>query len=423
MRSLEAVCVSSTEVSRRQITYDEVTGLIVRVGDLGIPRAELDFTYGDECRLFAGMGDIHIHAREDVSGKNNYKEDFTTARAAMHNGGLTHAGDMPNNPVPPVDEHSYHEKFQLAALKAQGELWLYAGIGPGTRPLPYPVPYKVYMGPSVGELFFKDLASLETVLAHYQGQEVSFHCEDPLVLEETKQEKTHQQRRPARAEVVATKDALYLIEKFKLKGKLCHYSTREGLALVLAARKKGVDVKLEVTPQHLYFELEQLGPGDDKKFQMNPPIRSGEDRRALLMAVKNGDIDFLATDHAPHTQQEKDSGISGLTGLDTYGPFVCWLLKQGVDPKTVALMASENPGTFHNKFLASWHKLSSEFGPRGKGLGFVVPGYCANFTVLDLEATTLVSPGKLCTKVGHSPFLGHTLPGAVKALFIKGREL
>ena len=88
--------------------------------------------------LFAGMGDIHIHAREDVSQKNCYKEDFLSARAAARNGGLCHCGDMPNNPVPPVNDETYGAKLRLAE-KAGGEIWIYAGIGPGTSPLSWPV--------------------------------------------------------------------------------------------------------------------------------------------------------------------------------------------------------------------------------------------------------------------------------------------
>lgn len=422
MKSLEAICVSSQKIARTQISFSETTGLIHEVGDLGIPREKLDYYFDDDCLLFAGMGDVHIHAREDVSGKNNYKEDFLSAREAMHNGGVTHAGDMPNNPVPPVDDKSYEEKFELAQ-KAQGELWLYAGIGPETRPLSYPVPYKVYMGPSVGELFFKDLKSLDEALIHYEGQWVSFHCEDPEILEDHKSEREHHLRRPEEAEVVATQDAIKLIEKYKLKGKLCHYSTQKGLALVQEARSRGVEIFLEVTPQHLYYEIEELSEVEKKQFQMNPPIRGQKDRRSLLMALKNGEIQYLATDHAPHTHEEKLKGTSGLTGLDTYGAFVTWLIQEGVDPKTLATVTSENPGAFHNQFLPSWKKLSKNYENFGKGLGQLEKEYRASFTILNLNKPLHVTSDFLKTKVNHSPFLGVTFPGQVEAIFIGGKRI
>lgn len=422
MKVLEAVCATSVEVKRKQIRFDESTGLIVEVGELKVPKVQVDYFFGDDCLLFAGMGDVHIHAREDVSGKNNYKEDFLSALAAMKNGGLTHAGDMPNNPIPPVDDASYRSKFELAK-KAHRCLWFYAGIGPNTRPLSYPVPYKVYMGPSIGELFFKDLKTLDETLSHYRGQHISFHCEDPEILEHHKNAATHHQRRPVIAETVATCDALMLIEKYELKGKLCHYSSNEGLKLIREARARGVNVSIEVTPQHLYFDLEHLESDRLKSFQMNPPIRHQQDREALKSALKNGEIQFLATDHAPHTAEEKEKGTSGLTGLDTYAGFVSWLLSEGFSPELMAKVCAENPGAFHNQFLDSWKKLSSDYDSFGLGLGYLKSGYRANFTVLNLRSPQEITKEILKTKVQHSPFLGITFPGSLAALFIGGSKV
>jgi dihydroorotase len=419
VKVIEAITVTSKEIKRQQIRFDETSGLIDSIGDLNL---KADYSFGDDCYLYAGMGDVHIHAREDVSGKNNYKEDFTTARQALHNGGLCHAGDMPNNPIPPVDNASYEAKMKLAE-KAKGELWLYAGIGPETRPLTYPVPYKVYMGPSIGELFFKDLETLDHTLAHYKGETVSFHCEDPVILEDHKHLPQHHEKRPVSAEVMATKDALSLIEKYKLKGKLCHYSSGEGLKVIREARSRGANVLLEVTPQHLYFDIEQIKEAELKSFQMNPPIRFSEDRKALFEALKNGEIQFLATDHAPHTTEEKTKGTSGLTGLDTFGHFVTWLIQENIDPKLIAKVASENPGDFFNQFLPSWSKVSEIFGEMGKGVGYLAPGFRANFTVINLKKPVTVTKEMLKTKVGHSPFLGVTFPGQVEALFIGGKKV
>lgn len=422
MKVLEAICATSVEVKRKQIRFDESTGLIVEVGELKVPKEKVDYYFDDDCLLFAGMGDVHIHAREDVSGKNNYKEDFLSALAAMKNGGVTHAGDMPNNPIPPIDNASYEAKFHLAKT-AHRCLWFYAGIGPNTRPLSYTVPYKVYMGPSVGELFFKDLKTLDETLAHYRGQHVSFHCEDPEILEDYKNASTHHQRRPVQAEAVATRDALMLIEKYELKGKLCHYSSDEGLKLIRQARARGVNVSIEVTPQHLYFDLEHLEDDRLKTFQMNPPIRHQQDREALKTALLNGEIQYLATDHAPHTAEEKEKGTSGLTGLDTYAGFVTWLLSEGFSPKLIARVCAENPGDFHNQFLESWKKLSKDYDSFGAGLGHLKAGFRANFTVLNLHTPLTVTKEKLKTKVQHSPFLGITFPGSLASLFIEGSKV
>ncbi len=419
MKSISAVCVTSDEIKRKLIRFDEGSGLIHHVTE---DKMMADFTYHDDCLLFAGMGDIHIHAREDVSGKNNYKEDFCSAHEAMKNGGVTHAGDMPNNPIPPVDEKSYEAKVRLME-KVHGDLWAYAGIGPETKPLAYKVPYKVYMGPSIGELFFKDTQTLDQTLKNYKNQWVSFHCEDPEILDQYKSESTHIERRPVLAEVVATKDALHFIEKYDLQGKLCHYSSGEGLRLIREARLRGVKVFIEVTPQHLYFDAEELDERDATFFQMNPPIRHRKDKEEMLAALIKGEIDFLATDHAPHTEEEKLKGTSGLTGLDTFGPFVTWLLvEKKIDPKLIAKMTAENPGTFFNEFLPSWKKISKSYQHFGLGIGFLKPGYRANFTILNLKKNHTVKKENLKTKVAHSPFLNCTFPGSVEGLFIGGQK-
>lgn len=417
---IEAVCVTSTKIERAKIRFNEESGLIEEFGHFdGTP----DIVYGDECLLFAGMGDVHIHAREDLSQKNTYKEDFTSAQQAMHNGGVCHAGDMPNNPIPPIDEKSYIDKLKLAAAKTSGEIWIYGGIGPETSPVKFPIPYKAYMGPSIGELYFKNFDELDRALSRYENQWVSFHCEDPELLEKSKSAPTHNERRPVEAEVLATKDALKLIKKYKLKGKLCHYSSGEGLDVIREARKEGLEVKIEVTPQHLFYGLEEIPSERLISFQMNPPIRENSDRVRLLEALKNGEIDFLATDHAPHTDEEKAKGTSGLTGLDTFGAFVTWLIQiQNVDPKLIAKITAENPGRFFNEFLPSFKMISTEYEKMGNGLGFLTPGFRANFTVLNLSKKILITKDQLKTKVKHSPFLGVTFPGQVEALYIGGKR-
>lgn len=426
LKIIQANCATSTKTSRLDITFDESTGLITNVEAASRDRDKVDYYYGDDCLMFAGMGDIHIHAREDVSQKNIYKEDFKTTCCAAINGGVVHVADMPNNPIPPIDDESYLNKFKLTE-KIDLPILLYAGIGPSTRPLSFTVPYKVYMGPSIGELFFKDNESLDHVLVHYKNQWVSFHCEDPIILENNKSRPTHETRRPVSAEIMATDTALELIEKYNLKGKLCHYSAGVGLKAIVRAKKKNVNVTCEVTPQHLYYSIEKLQklPAREQTFfQMNPPIRHEEDRLALINAINEGYIDYLATDHAPHSQEEKEKGMSGLPGLDTYGPFVTWLLlDQKIDSKIVAKIVSEGPGDFFNQFLAGINSKSSLFVKWGKGFGHLAVGYSASFSILNLHRPVKIEVSNLKTKASWSPFLGVTFPGSVESVFLSGKKL
>ena len=113
---------------------------------------------------------------------------------------------------------------------------LYAGIGPKTKPLSQKVPYKVFMGKSVGDLFFTTLEDLEKVVKNYEGQHVSFHCEDPEILEENKNQPTHESQRPAEAEISGVDFTLKLIEKYNIFGKICHESTIEGINKIVEAK-------------------------------------------------------------------------------------------------------------------------------------------------------------------------------------------
>ena len=270
------------------------------------------------------------------------------------------------------------------------------------------------MGPSVGDLFFTNREDLEKAIAQYKGQNVSFHCEDPDVLEAHKQAETHELKRPPEAEISAVDFALYLIEKYDIIGKICHCSTIEGISKIIDAKKRGLNVSVEVTPHHLYFSAaaKALAEKDETKIlQVNPPIRQTEaNRLTLIKLLKNGDIDYLATDHAPHTIQEKQKGISGMPHLDTYGPFVTWLMKKhGFTPEEIVRVCSFNPGNFINQFT-------------NKKYGKIEEGYVGSLTILDMNKKNIITKEMLKTKCGWSPFEGDTFPGSVVMTIVK-REI
>jgi dihydroorotase len=267
------------------------------------------------------------------------------------------------------------------------------------------------MGPSVGDLFFSRLDDLDATLTPYRGQAVSFHCEDPVLLDRHRGAATHEARRPPECELSATRFALMLIEKHGLTGKLCHYSVGEGLPLIRAARERGLPVTAEVTPHHVFFDTAMLTEQNRPWMQMNPPLRSPADRAAMLEALREGTADYLATDHAPHTIEEKQRGMSGQPHLDTYGPFVTWLLvEQGFSPERVAAICSANPGAFVNRY-------------RREKLGRLAPGYVGSLTVLDLRRPVTIDRHQLRTRCGWSPFEGVTFPGSVAAVFIRGQRV
>jgi dihydroorotase len=380
--------------------------IVERAGQIGPP----DRVFGDDCLIFAGMGDIHIHAREDVSQREIHKECFATASAAALHGGVVHVADMPNNPAAPVDDESFAGKLALVTrANLPVHFTLYAGIGPGTRPLKRRVPYKAYMGPSVGELYFVSLEQLDATLAAYRGLPVSFHCEDPILLARHRDAATHEARRPPACELSAAQFALEMIAKHSLVGKLCHFSVGAGLTQIREAKANGLAVTAEVTPHHLFFDTSMLTEANRLWMQTNPPLRDPADRLALIDALRDGTCDFLATDHAPHSADEKRSGTSGQPHLDTFGPFVTWLMiEQGFRPERIAEICSANPGAFVNQFST-------------ERFGRLLPGYVGSFTVLNLKRPTTVRPETLRTRCGWSPFTGRTFPGGVEAVMIRGR--
>ena len=400
-----------------EVSIDTGTGLIAKVGEPSGTTPDID---AGENLVFPGFGDVHVHAREDMSGTQNYKEDFLTASQAAINGGVAFFAEMPNNPVAPVDDASYAAKERLAE-KSLVPVFLYAGIGPDTRPLSRNVPYKAFMGPSVGDLFFRSEEELELALVRYEGKQVSFHCENPAILTAHEHESTHEARRPREAEVRAVEFALAMIEKYRLNGKICHFSAREGLPKIVEAKQKGIRVTCEVTPHHLYFDDTMLTPtyesgradSNRKWLQMNPPIRTREDRLAMIEALRNGDIDYLATDHAPHTREEKLKGISGVPHLDTYGAFTTWLMaKCGFTPMDIARVCAYNPGLFVNQFLPARF---------GKGFGKIEEGYAGSLTIINPNAPRTVRREDLKTKCGWSPFEGVEFPGRVVHTIVGGK--
>ncbi len=407
MLSIEGMIVNMDGVSKKRVEIDPVTGLITKVAE---PSGSADILLDDTQLIFPGLIDLHVHAREDVTHSQDYKEDFKTAGEAAINGGVVAFADMPNTPTPPVDDASYDARAALTQ-KSPVPILLYAGIGPNTNPLSKKVPYKAFMGRSVGDMFFTSREQLDAALARYAGQCVSFHCEDPKIMDEHKNDATHELRRPPEAETSAVDIALSLIEKYSLKGKICHASTIEAVQKITDAKTRGVNVTVEVTPHHLYFDGTMFEGRDvPVGAQVNPPIRqTKENRLALIQALKDGRIDYLATDHAPHTLEEKNAGTSGFAHLDTYGAFTTWLMKEhGFKPEDIVRVSARGPGDFMNEF-------------RPDKYGRIEEGYAGSLTIIAPDSPETIWSDNLKTKCKLSPFEGREFPGHVAMTIVQGK--
>lgn len=415
MLTLEGQIINHDTTSRGRVEIGD-DGMIWKVSK---PTGKADVVLDHEL-IFPGFIDLHVHARECADHSQDYKEDFTTASEAAVNGGVVAFADMPNNPTPPVDDASYDEKY-LLAKKAEVDVVLYAGVGLKTHPLSKKAPYKLYMAKSVGDLSFDSFDDLDEALAAYRGQNISFHCEDPEILRKHQGKSLYALKRPAKAEVSAVEFALRMIEKYELKGKICHISTAESFLKITAVKKRNGSVTMEVAPHHLYFDQSVKDslcqPVAKRIFDtgacslVNPPLRAKEDRLALIEGLRSGDIDYLATDHAPHTFAEKEQGAAGLPHLDTFGPFVSWLIDQHrFSPQTIARVCAFNPGRFLNQFVDIKY-------------GQIKEGFTGSLTVIDMHKPITINKSMLKTKCGWSPFEGVTFPGSVKMTVTKGKIL
>ena len=289
------------------------------------------------------------------------------------------------------------------------------------------------MAESVGNLKFTSEREAQETLRHYGGENVSLHCDDNEILERCKNEPTHERRRPVESELEAIRFALLMQRMFKFSLKIVHCSTDDGLSAIVDARWNypKTEVLVEATPHHIFTDETILTDKNRTLWQMHPPLRSGNDRLGVSQGLLMGDIDVLASDHAPHADYEKElveengklvteiepdqKAVSGVPHLDTYGLFVIWLIKERRFPKRrIVEIASQTPGWWLNQFLPKTEK-------NGLGYGRIEKGYIGSLTVLDLETPTLVSRSMLKTKCGWSPFEGFTFPGRVAATIIRGQ--
>ena len=264
----------------------------------------------------------------------------------------------------------------------------------------------------------KDVADDETMLKAMKicaekGVIVSCHCENPALVPEAK--KFREERNFAEAErVLAEAEDSFTARNIELALKagcrinICHCSTAKSLDYVRKAKSTPEGKKLvtcEVTPHHLALSCEDEGFGEEF---VNPPLRSRSDRAAVIEALKDGTADIIATDHAPHTLEEKRAGACGFTGLETAFSAVCTKLvhEEGFSLKKISALMSAKPAEI-----------------LGLKKGRLLPGYAADLVLVDPDEEYTVCPADFCSKGKYTPLEGKTLKGRVKQTFFAGTPL
>ncbi len=359
--------------------------------------------------ILPGLIDAHVHLRDPGA---THKEDFTTGTRAALAGGVTTVLDMPNNPQPTTTRDALDEKRAIARAKAVCDYGFFVGATQenveecgSVRA----IGVKLYMGATTGDLLVTEFDALYRHFATRSNLPIVVHAEDNEALKffaSNPAHTRHSARRPPISAALAVSRALALAEETGRTLHIAHLSTAREIELVKAAKTRGVNVSCEVTPQHLF-----LSTDDEERLGafgiVNPPLRSPDDVRALWQNLLH--VDLIATDHAPHTIEEKKSAKppSGMPGLETMLPLLLTAASEKrLMLQDIARLTSRNPArVFH---------LARK--------GEIAAGHDADLTFVRLEDEyVLQKPWQ--TKCNWSPFEGRRVRGKVARVFLRGRAV
>lgn len=388
-------------------------GSIVQVGaDLSAASdTEIDAT---GLTLLPGVIDPQVHFREPGL---EHKEDLFTASCACAKGGVTSFLEMPNTRPLTTTQAALDDKLQRAAQKSLVNYGFFIGATAEVLPdLIQAQPtcgIKIFMGSMHGALLIDQEAVLEKIFA-YGDRLIAVHAEDQERIAQRRQEfagstdpAIHSTIQDNQAALNATKLALRLSKQYQRRLHILHLSTAEEAELL--RQEKPAWVTAEVTPQHLLLNTEAYQTIGSWA-QMNPPLRSPHDNAVLWQALLDGVIDFIATDHAPHTLEEKaqpyPNSPSGMPGVETSLPLMLTQAMQG--RCTVAQ-------------VANWMSTAVAKAYRIPNKGAIAPGYDADLVLVDLNNYHPVQRADLQTKCGWSPFEGWNLTGFPVVTIVGGQ--
>ncbi len=380
------------------------------VGGIRAALAAAAFSDDDKLTVFPGFCDVHVHFREPGF---SYKETIRTGSMAAAAGGYTAVCPMPNlDPVPDSREHLDEE---LAIIRRDAVVGVYP-----------------YAAVTVGEKG-EELADLEALTdavafsddghgvqsdemmreamrrAKALGKMIVAHCEVNELLRggyihDGQYARAHGHRGIcSESEWRQVERDLNLAAETGCAYHVCHVSTKESVELVRQAKKSGVDATCETAPHYLLLDDSDLM--EDGRFKMNPPLRSKSDREALLEGVLDGTVDCIATDHAPHSLEEKSRGLEksamGIVGLETAFPVLyTGLVLSGILPLERLLRCLVTR-------------------PRER---FSLPLGC-DFSVWDLNESYEIDPASFQSKGRATPFAGRTVRGRCLGTFYQGKQV
>ena len=397
-------------------------GRVASIGtSLGPAEHEVD---ARSLHVLPGLVDVHVHFREPGM---EYKEDFSSGSLAAAAGGVTTILEMPNTYPPTSTGQSLRQKCELASGKSYVDFGLYGVILPDNEEelsglaSEGAMGFKLFMGETTGKNSPPDDGAIFAAFrrAAELGLVVGVHAENDPVLQRLKWElkkagrtdpRAHLDSRPPFVEAEAVCRALILAEAAGNRLHIHHLSTRQGAEQVLWAKRRSVPVTCEVLISHLLLDetaYERYG----NLIQLNPPIRMREHVEYLWTELNRGHVECVATDHAPHSLEEKErsnvwEGVGGFIGVETLLPLLLdCVAKDRTSLERAVRISSENPARLYGLY------------PRK---GSLEVGADADFALVDLKASYRLSDSALHSKHPVSPYNGWRVRGRPVATYVRG---
>jgi dihydroorotase len=363
--------------------------------------------------LIPGVIDDQVHFREPGLSE---KEDLATGSRACAKGGVTTFLEMPNTRPATTSCELLLDKLRLASRKSIVNYGFYIGATPdnlGQLQQAHRTPgIKIFIGSSTGDLLVDDQEALERIFAETELP-IAAHCEDETIIRRnahrlgpTASVADHSRIRDRQAAVAATRRALDLAARHRHRFHLLHVSTADEIELL--ARHRGL-VTAEVCPHHLFFCTEDYA-ALGSRIQTNPSVKSRSDNEALWHALVAGHIQLVATDHAPHTREEKQrpypDSPSGVPAVEN----------------SLALLLDQvNRGRCELQEVVQWMCAAPARAWDIVNKGYIQTGYDADLVLVDLNATLTIRDENQLTKCGWSPWHGTMLQGWPVSTWVMGK--
>lgn len=373
--------------------------------------------------VIPGLIDSHVHLRDQELA---YREDFTTGTAAAAAGGVTTVIDMPNNRPVTMSAEALRKRMELAEKRILVNTAFNSAF-PSTKNEIHDivkqgaVGFKLYLLQQIGGVNIDDDDSLQSAFNEIARANIPIcvHAEDKAKLEHAKErmQKTGKNNaeaflkaHPANAESKAIQHAAKLAKNSGAHLHVCHVSSAAGLNEIIEAKRKDANITCEVTPHHLLLTSDSIKVHGNVALML-PPLRTKRDVEALWKALRKGTIDTVASDHAPHSLEEKTAKSvwdvkPGIAGLETLLPLMLNEVNRGrlTINHLIRLTAEKPAEIFHLESRGSLNE-----------------GYVADLTVVDLKREHKIEASRFLSKAKFSPFDGWKVKGKVVKTFVSGQ--